>query len=170
MRKFWIAALSISLVLLLAGASWAGGWSVKQEGNGLLHEGQQPGVQEVDLGWNLKLSADGTYVRGNVNIVEKLGDGEIRHFQFKGGQVSELKDATFNCQTDEVRVEGDGIWKISGEEDKVVHFAIHLRGTNNVGNPMSVWYWVKDAGQIVTNSGARLTLDSEPFTTTCPPE
>jgi hypothetical protein len=136
-------------------------WAAKMEGNGILSGGHLPkyDVVETDIGWNFKVKAADNTVVGNLNIVEKLvEEGPPRHFQLTGAEVDML---SYNCTTDELRVEGT-----NGAGQRV---AAHFRGYNNISFPNTVWYWVKIEGSFITNCGTRLTLDGDDFTIDCNP-
>ena len=134
-----------------------GPWVTKVEGSGIVSGGSLSsyGVSETDLGWNFKINADGQ-IKGQLNIVEKLEDGKVRHFKLFGYEVTSI-DRT-NCGTYEIRVEG------TNADGFVV--AAHFRGTRNSYRPNSVWYWVKDGGTFITNTGTQLTV-SDTFYVNC---
>lgn len=167
----------IALVVVLALAAtvsvvWAGGpWAAKVEGNGTVSGGSLPSydVLETDIGWNFKWNADTGEVNGHLNIVEKLTDGKVRHFQLTGAHVLPVGDPTvrpilFNCASGG----GDArSVRVEGTDDQGRLIAAHFRDSEHSQYPSSVWYWVQDAsGSYVTNTNARLTV-SYPFTMEC---
>lgn len=164
MKKVAVALVVIS-ALLLAVTAYAGGpWKVKFDGNGYVSGGGLSGydVVETDLGWNMKMNFEGD-VQGQLNIVEKLEDGGVRHFMLAGYEVIPVGDPTqrpvvFNCDTEEVRVEGTNADGLT--------VAAHFRSPDHATYPNTVWYWVMDSGSYVTNTAARLTL-SAPMSMFC---
>lgn len=144
-------------------------WAAKQEGNGWVED--QPGIETADLGWNFKFTkADGGMVYGNLNIVEKMDEGENRHFKlnFNRNPIEADGGEVFvHCDTDEVRVEAPGLWKKPKGKDEEVWVAAHFRGYNNPDYPNTVWYWVRKDGSYITNSEGRLDVYGDQFTTEC---
>jgi len=164
MRYWKIFTISALFFVALATTAYTGGpWTVKIEGNGIV-VGPYNGVDEADIGWNFKWNEATGEVHGQVNIVEKLSDGSVRQFKLRGYQVFDVGNPTvrpilFNCDTYEVRVEGD--------DDEGRRIAAHFRSDDNLSYPNTVWYWVKDAdGTEITNTNARLDV-SNPFWIEC---
>lgn len=161
MKKLIAIALAVVMVFTLgtSAALAASPWVTKMEGNGILSGGSLPyySVVETDIGWNFKVKADGT-VQGHLNIMEKLGKGPPRHFQLSGAEVDTV---SWDGGTDELRVEG------TNEDGQRV--AAHFRGVNNLGDPKTVWYWVKVDGNFITDCAARLPLVGDDFTIDCNP-
>lgn len=159
-----VAFVAFSLVFLLTTGLLAekpdpangGPWVTKVEGGGIVSGGSLSSynVVETVLGWNIKVNADGV-MKGHLNIVEKLENGKVRHFKLFSDEF-ELDFA--KCNSYEVRIEGT--------DENGYRVAIHFRGLRNTVYPNSVWYWVKDGGTFITNTGARLTV-SNTFYVTC---
>jgi hypothetical protein len=172
MRKALTLAAVAVLTLLLSTMSYAGGpWEVKIEGNGMVDPFTSSGEVEVcgtDLGWNFKMNYDGQ-VNGQLNIVEKLCDGSIRHFKLAGYQVYDVGDPSsrpilFNCAagTDDARSV-----RVEGWNDDGLCVSAHWRDSQHATMPNTVWYWVQDSGgNFITNTNARLPV-SNPFTMVC---
>jgi hypothetical protein len=165
MRKFALV-LAVICLLVLGVTAYAGGpWAVKVDGNGYVSGGGLTGygVVETDLGWNMKMNFDGN-VQGQLNIVEKLDGGTVRHFMLAGYELYPVGDPTvrpilFNCNTNEVRVEG--------LNDEGLTVAAHFRSPDHAVYPNTVWYWVRDSsGTYISNTATRLTL-STPITMYC---
>jgi hypothetical protein len=161
--RFTIATL-VLLAVVVTSVAYAGGpWEMKVEGNGIVDGPFSDGVCEADIGWNMKMNYD-REVAGHLNIVEKLCDGTVRHFDLYGYELLSVGDPTvrpilFNCATQEVRVEG---YNAEG-----YHIAAHWRSPLNTTAPNTVWYWVYGpGGELVTNTNARLAIDS-PMTMWC---
>jgi hypothetical protein len=166
MKHWKVFTITALFFVALATTAYAGGgpWTVKIEGNGIV-TGPYYDVDEADIGWNFKWNADTGEVKGQVNIVEKLSDGGVRHFKLRGYQVMPVGDETirpilFNCNTYEVRVQGF--------DDQGQEIAVHFRSDSNLSYPNTIWYWVMDAeGEgFITNTGDRL-LVSNPFWMEC---
>lgn len=140
----------------MKGGQAKGPWVAKVEGNGYLSGGSLPsyGVDETNLGWNFKVNAYGGY-NGQLNIIEKFDGQMLRHFKLFDYQVDNNR---YSCETHEMRVEGT--------DDEGQRVAAHFRGWRNTQYPNSVWYWVKNGDGYITNTKARLTLDS-PFFILC---
>ncbi len=157
-----IVVLFVVLSIVVGGVVLAASpWAAKMEGNGILSGGVLPSydVVETDIGWNFKVKATDDTVVGNLNIVEKLVEGDPpRHFQLTGAEVDMLD---YSCGSDELRVEG------TNEAGQRV--AAHFRGSTNTSYPNTVWYWVKVEGNLITNCGGRLTLAGDDFTIDCNP-
>lgn len=164
MKRWQIFTITALFFVALATTAYARGpWTVKIDGNGIV-TGPYNDVDEADIGWNFKWNADTGEVNGQVNIVEKLSDGGVRHFKLRGYQVYPVGDPKvrpilFDCDTYEVRVEG--------YDDQGQVIAVHFRSDNNLLYPNTIWYWVMDAdGNFITNTGARLPV-SNPFFMEC---
>ena len=165
--KYWkIFTVTALFFVALATTAYTGGpWTVKIEGNGIV-SGPYNSVDEVDeadIGWNFKWNENKGEVHGQVNIVEKMADGSVRHFKLRGYQVFDVQDPTkrpilFDCDTYEVRVEG--------ENDQGQRIAVHFRSDNNLSYPNTIWYWVMEDGNFITNTSARLPV-SNPFWMEC---
>lgn len=166
--------LSITIISLLSisikpAFALEGPWQAKIEGNGTVSGStlSSYGVLEADLGWNFRMTNDNR-IAGNLNIVEKLENGKVRHFKVKIDEIDAddptVRPILFNCETGNgdarsVRIE------VTMSDGSVI--AAHFRDSLHTQFPNTVWYWVKDSsGNFITNTGARL-LVSNLFTLKC---
>jgi hypothetical protein len=171
MKKWLITIIVMLLSLLFTASVFAGGpWTVKVEGNGIVSGGSLPSysVLETDIGWNFKWNEDTDEVNGQLNIVEKLTDGTVRHFKLSGVQVDDVgnpasRPILFNCAAGG----GDGrSVRVEGYDNQGQLVSAHFRDSEHTQFPNSVWYWVQGSSGYITNTNARLTL-SFPFTMEC---
>lgn len=94
------------------------------------------GVVESDFGWNFKINADGT-LKGQLNIVEKMSDGGVRHFKLRADEVWSGSPVVYlNCT--DARVEG-----INSDGYRI---AAHFRPQDHPTTPNVVWYYIIGPG------------------------
>ncbi len=151
--KLLLIAITVVLVFsLMPGLLAAGKWVGIFEGNGTTYHS---GAPEVDIGWNFKMDND-NYIYGRMNFVEKITPGQNNHYIFniQKNPVNAGNPASgpirFNLDTDEIRVEGLGLWLKPGQENEVVYLEIHIRGPENTTAPDTIYYRVWDESKTTT--------------------
>lgn len=145
--KLLLTVITIVLVFcLMPGLLAADKWVGVFEGNGTTY---YSGVPEVDIGWNFKMDND-NYIYGRMNFVEKIGPGQNNHYIFNiqkspidAGDPAN-RPMLFKLDTEEIRVEGLGLWLKPGQENEVVYLEIHIRGSENITAPDTIYYRVWD--------------------------
>jgi hypothetical protein len=162
MKGWKTLLLSAALLMALTTGAYSGGpWSAEIEGDGIVSGGDLPdyGVIEAEIGWNFKWNKDTGEVKGQLNIVEKLYDGGVRHFKLFGYEVYEVgkplkRPILFDCDNYQVRVQG--------RDEDGREIAMHLRSKDNIVAPNSIWYWVKSAADsdYISNSNGRLPVSN----------